>query len=127
METTQRQIEPTNRMMAKVLLGTATEQDKQVLLAELEQDKIEMQEVTKRWQADMVSDSFLSKNIRPLTLAALVIALFVFVILDSAFTGFQIKEAWISLLSSLLLVVFGGYFGARSVEKVMKIRQNKEE
>ncbi len=69
-----------------------TEQDKQVLLAELEQDKIEMQEVTKRWQADMVSDSFLSKNIRPLTLAALVIALFVFVIWILPLQDFRLKR-----------------------------------
>ncbi len=102
-----------------------TEEDRSMLLAALEQDRIEMQEVTKRWQADMASDSYLSKNIRPLTLAALLVSLFVFVILDASFSGFTIKEAWVSLLSSLLLVVFGGYFGARSVEKVMKIKKKE--
>ena len=94
-----------------------------MLLKELEQDMIEMQEVTKRWQSDMTSDSWLSKNIRPLSLAFLTLTLFIYVILDSSLEGFTIKTEWVDLLSSLLLVVYGGYFGARAVEKVAKIRK----
>jgi hypothetical protein len=97
-----------------------TEVDKQLLLAELQQDVIEMQETTKRWQYDMSSDSWLSKNIRPLSLAFLTLTLFIYIILDSSINGFSINTAWIDLLSSLLLLVYGGYFGMRSVEKVTK-------
>lgn len=95
-----------------------SEQDKELLLAELQQDVIEMQEITKRWQSDMLSDSYLSKNIRPLSLAFLTATLFIYIILDSSIVGFSISENWIDLLSSLLLVVYGGYFGARSLEKI---------
>lgn len=102
---------------------TLTPEEKEMLLKELEQDMIEMQEVTKRWQSDMTSDSWLSKNIRPLSLAFLTLTLFVYVILDSSLEGFTIKTEWVNLLSSLLLVVYGGYFGARAVEKVAKIRK----
>jgi len=102
-----------------------TESEKQMLLAELEQDVIEMQEITKRWQSDMTSDSWLSKNIRPLSLAFLTFALFLYIILDSSSSPFTVKKEWIDLLSSLLLLVYGGYFGARAVEKITKMRQNK--
>jgi len=101
-----------------------SEADKQMLLEELKQDTIEMQEVTKRWSADMMSDSWLSKNIRPLSLAFLTITLFVYIILDSSLEGFEIGSEWIDLLSSLLLVVYGGYFSARSLEKILKKRSN---
>ena len=101
-----------------------SEADKQMLLEELKQDTIEMQEVTKRWSADMMSDSWLSKNIRPLSLAFLTITLFVYIILDSSLEGFTIGSEWIDLLSSLLLVVYGGYFSARSLEKILKKRSN---
>ena len=103
-----------------------TDQDKEMLLEELRQDTIEMQEVTKRWTADMLSDSWLSKNIRPLSLAFLTATLFVYIILDSSLEGFKIADNWIDLLSSLLLLVYGGYFGARSAEKITKEwRRNK--
>ena len=96
-----------------------SEADKQMLIEELRQDTIEMQEVTKRWSADMMSDSWLSKNIRPLSLAFLTATLFVYIILDSSLEGFKIKKDWINLLSSLLLLVYGGYFSARSLEKIL--------
>jgi len=97
-----------------------SETDKQLLLSELEFDKLEMQEVSKRWSYDMSSDSWLSKNIRPLSLAFLTVTLFVYIILDASINAFTIKESWIDLLSSLLLLVYGGYFGARSAEKIFK-------
>jgi len=97
-----------------------SEQDKQILLEELKQDTIEMQEVTKRWSADMMSDSWLSKNIRPMSLAFLTATLFIYIILDSSLDGFKIADSWIDLLSSLLLLVYGGYFGMRSAEKITK-------
>jgi hypothetical protein len=94
--------------------------DKELLLEELRYDMIEMQETTKRWQSDMLSDSWLSKNIRPLSLAFLTLSLFLYIILDSSLEGFKIDSGWIDLLSSLLLLVYGGYFGMRSAEKITK-------
>ena len=99
-----------------------TEQEKQMLIKELEQDVIEMQEVTKRWQSDNLSDSWLSKNIRPLSLAFLTLSLFIYVILDSSLESFKIDNEWISLLGNLLMLTYGGYFGARALEKVTKIK-----
>jgi len=95
-----------------------TEAEKEMLVKELEQDVIEMQEVTKRWQSDMTSDSWLSKNIRPLSLAFLTLTLFIYIILDSALEGFKIASEWVSLLGNLLMLVYGGYFGARTLEKI---------
>ena len=69
--------------------NTLTPEEKEMLLKELEQDMIEMQEVTKRWQSDMTSDSWLSKNIRPLSLAFLTLSLFIYVILDSSIEALQ--------------------------------------
>jgi len=95
-----------------------TEAEKEMLVKELEQDVIEMQEITKRWQSDMLSDSWLSKNIRPLSLAFLTLTLFIYIILDSALEGFKIASEWVSLLGNLLMLVYGGYFGARTLEKI---------
>ena len=92
--------------------------DKEMMLADLEQDVIEMQEVTKRWQSDMSSNSWLSKNIRPLSLAFLTFSLFIYIILDSSLEGFKIDSEWVSLLGNLLMLVYGGYFGARTLEKI---------
>lgn len=94
--------------------------DKELLLKELEMDILEMNEVSKRWESDNNTDSFLTKNIRPLTLAFLTLTLFIYIVLDSSLNGFKISEKWIDLLSSLLLLVYGGYFGARSAEKIVK-------
>ena len=94
--------------------------EKEMLVKELEQDVIEMQEITKRWQSDMSSDSWLSKNIRPLSLAFLTLTLFIYIILDSALKGFKIDSEWVSLLGNLLMLVYGGYFGARTLEKIRR-------
>lgn len=94
--------------------------DKELLLLELKYDMLEMSEVTKRWESDNLGDSWWSKNIRPLSLAFLTLTLFIYIILDSSIEGFSIAKEWIDLLSSLLLLVYGGYFGARSAEKIVK-------
>ena len=88
----------------------------------LKLDVAESQEVTKRWSSDMQSDSWLSKNVRPLVLIFLTISMSVFIIIDSSVNGFEVKEDWIGLLSSLLLLVYGAYFGGRSLEKIQKMR-----
>tara|TARA_B110000977_G_scaffold197849_1_gene281411 strand:+ start:3903 stop:4385 length:483 start_codon:yes stop_codon:yes gene_type:complete len=94
--------------------------DKELLLLKLKYDMLEMSEVTKRWESDNLAESWWSKNIRPLSLAFLTLTLFIYIILDSSIEGFSIAKEWIDLLSSLLLLVYGGYFGARSAEKIVK-------
>ena len=98
---------------------TLSETDKQLLLAELELDKVREQEISKRWEADLHSDSWMSKNIRPITLAFLLFSMFLFIILDSSIEGFKIDPAWITLLQSLLITAVGGYFVIRGGEKMM--------
>lgn len=100
-----------------------TPQNKEIALEMLRLDVAEAQEVSKRWAADMTSDSWLSKNVRPLVLIFLTISMAAFIIVDSSTNGFDVKEDWISLLSSLLLLVYGAYFGGRSLEKIQKMRK----
>ncbi len=97
-----------------------TEVEKEMLVKELEQDVIEMQEITKRWESDNQTDSYLTRNIRPLSLAFLTASMFTYIILDSSLEGFKIDEQWISLLGNLLMLAYGGYFGARTLEKIRK-------
>ena len=85
-----------------------------------EQQNKEIEETTKRWVSDNATDSYLTRNIRPLTLAFLTLTLFIYIIFDSSLQGFKIDPNWIDLLSSLLLLVYGGYFGMRSAEKITK-------
>ena len=94
--------------------------EKEMLIKELEQDVIEMQEITKRWESDNKSQDWLPRNIRPMSLAFLTLSLFIYVILDSSLDGFSIDEQWISLLGNLLMLTYGGYFGARTLEKIRK-------
>ena len=96
-------------------------EDKEKALKLLEQDMIEMQEVTKRWQSDMKSDSYLSKNTRPLTLIFLTCSLVIFILLDGFEIDFTIDQAWIDLLKSLLITVYVAYFGSRGAEKFKAI------
>ena len=93
-------------------------EDKELLLKELEYDMIEMQEVTKRWVSDNMSDSYMSKNIRPLTLGFLTATLFVYIILDSSIEAFKVDAEWVGLLKGLMMLAYGGYFGARTLEKI---------
>jgi len=114
-------IEALNELSTKIKGDTGlSKTDKQMLLEELRYDMIEMQETTKRWVSDNQTDSYLTRNIRPLTLAFLTATLFIYIILDSTLEGFNIDSHWIDLLSSLMLLVYGGYFGMRSAEKITK-------
>ena len=96
-----------------------SDSQKEIAIRQIEQDTVKMQEVTKRWEADLHSDSWLSKNIRPLTLLFLLLCMFVFIILDSSLEGFKINIAWITLLQSLLVTAVGGYFVIRGGEKIV--------
>jgi hypothetical protein len=81
------------------------------------------QEVTKRWQSDMNSDSWLSKNIRPLVLAFLVVSTVLIVFIDSGSIDFDVKQNYIDLLQIVLITVIGSYFGSRGLEKIKNGKQ----
>ena len=78
------------------------------------------EEVTERWKADMNSDSWLSKNIRPLTLAFLVIATVLLIFIDAGVIDFVVDANWKDLLQIVLITVIGAYFGGRSYEKIKR-------
>jgi len=96
-------------------------QDKETAMALLQQDNIEMQEVTKRWTSDMESDSWLSKNTRPLALMFLTIVTTLIIIVDSTGLNFEVKHSWVMLLETLLVTVYVAYFGSRGAEKFKSI------
>jgi hypothetical protein len=73
----------------------------------------------------MTSDSWLSKNTRPMTLIFLTVSLIVFILLDSFNIEFGIDSGWIDLLKSLLITVYVAYFGSRGAEKFKSIGNNK--
>ncbi len=98
-----------------------TPQDKETALKLLEMDMVEMQEVSKRWESDMKSDSWLSKNTRPMTLIFLTISTVFIIILDSLNIDFGVNTEWIDLLKSLLITTYVAYFGSRGVEKFKAI------
>jgi len=100
---------------------TLPPQDKETALKLLEMDSQEIQEVSKRWNSDMTSDSWLSKNVRPLTLVYLTLATTIYIVLDSLNIAFDIDQAWIELLKTLLVTIYVAYFGSRGFEKYKKI------
>ena len=95
------------------------EGDKVLALKKLDQDISQQKEITKRWEIDMNSDSWLSKNIRPLTLLYLLFIVALLCILDSC-NVLEVKDQWVSLFGSLLLTTVGAYFGLREVGKFIK-------
>jgi hypothetical protein len=83
--------------------------------------EVEMEKtITDRWKADMNSDSWLSKNIRPMTLAFLVISTVLMIFIDAGMINFVVEEKWTDLLQIVLITVIGAYFGGRSLEKTKK-------
>lgn len=92
-------------------------------LAELNADNVEAQELTKRLEADMASDSKLSKNIRPMTLVYILTAYLIFAVMDGF--GFKIAEAYVTLLGQWGMLVMSFYFGGRTLEKIMDMRAKK--
>ena len=87
------------------------QQDKDIALKMLDMDLAEMDSVTRRWESDNLSDSYLSKNIRPLSLIFLTLVFAV---------GFFMKYD-LTLITQLLFVIYGAYFGGRSIEKIRKL------
>ena len=81
----------------------------------------EMQrQVSERWMSDMNSDSWLSKNVRPMTLIFLIICTMLLISIDAGFLSFDVKDSYVDLLQLVLITVIGAYFGGRSLEKVKK-------
>ena len=100
-------------------------QDKETALILLEQDMIELKEVSKRWESDMKSDSWLSKNTRPMSLIFLTIMTTALIWVDSHhLISLTVEEEWISLLKTLTTTVYVAYFGSRGAEKFKSISNN---
>ena len=83
--------------------------------------EIEMEKnVTSRWKSDMNSDSWLSKNVRPLVLIFLVVCTMLLIFIDAGQLNFNVKDSYVDLLQLTLITVIGAYFGGRSLEKRKK-------
>jgi hypothetical protein len=106
--------------------NTMPAEDKEKAMKLLEQDMVEMQEVSKRWASDMKSDSWLSKNTRPMSLIFLSVMTIAFIWVDSHESlSFTVEQEWISLLKTLTTTVYVAYFGSRGAEKFKTIGNNK--
>lgn len=83
--------------------------------------EVEMQKnITARWEADLKSDSWLSKNVRPMTLIFLIVCTMLLIFIDAGAINFNVKDSYVDLLQLVLITVIGAYFGGRSLEKVKK-------
>ena len=83
------------------------------------------EQVTRRWEADMKSDSWLSKNIRPMTLIFLTVSTVLIIFMDAGLLKFEVKDSYVDLLQLVLITVIGAYFGGRSLEKVKNTNNKK--
>jgi hypothetical protein len=92
-------------------------------LAELQADMNEQNNVSDRWKADLSSDSWLSKNIRPMTLIAILVGYFIFAT-SSAF-DLNVKQAYVELLGQWGMLIMSAYFGGRTLEKIMGMKNGK--
>ena len=81
------------------------------------------QNITDRWKADMASDSWLSKNVRPLMLIFVMVCTMLLIFIDAGFIAFEVEEKWTDLLTMVLITIVGSYFGGRSLEKVRNKKQ----
>ena len=96
----------------------AAEQKIKELVANYE---VEMEkQISDRWTADMQSDSWLSKNVRPMVLIFLVISTVLMIFIDAGTINFNVEQKWTDLLQLVLITVIGAYFGGRSFEKSKK-------
>jgi len=86
----------------------------------IEAEKDMQQNVTERWKSDMGSDSWLSKNVRPLVLLFLIVSTIVMIFIDAGAIKFNVQENWVDLLQIVLITVISAYFGGRSFEKIRK-------
>jgi len=103
--TTEEEKEEAKRKLKEVILSHEAEIEKNI---------------TDRWSADMNSDSWLSKNVRPMTLIFLVVSTILMIFIDAGTIQFTVEEKWTDLLQLVLITVIGAYFGGRSFEKSKK-------
>ena len=83
--------------------------------------EVEMEkQITSRWESDMKSDSWLSKNVRPMVLIFLVVSTVLMIFIDAGVISFNVEAKWTDLLQLVLITVIGAYFGGRSLEKTKK-------
>ena len=116
---------PQLKALSNLIKGsdTISAEDKELALKLLEFDLQEMQEVTKRWTSDMTSDSWLSKNVRPLSLIFLTFVITLLMFTDSIEGwAFDVKPDYIDLMKALLITVYFAYFGSRGAEKYSKMK-----
>jgi uncharacterized membrane protein (DUF106 family) len=113
--------DPQAKAQAQLELAKLAQEGK---LAEIQADTAEQQELTKRAQADMSSDSWLSKNIRPMTLIFILAAYFLFAMM-SAF-GNNANEKYVELLGQWGMLIMSFYFGGRTLEKIMDMKSKEK-
>ena len=83
--------------------------------------EVEMEKtITDRWKSDMASDSWMSKNVRPMVLIFLVVSTVLMIFIDAGVISFNVEAKWTDLLQLVLITVIGAYFGGRSLEKTKK-------
>ena len=83
--------------------------------------EVEMEKtITDRWKSDMASDSWMSKNVRPMVLIFLVVSTVLMIFIDAGAISFDVEAKWTDLLQLVLITVIGAYFGGRSLEKTKK-------
>jgi len=114
--------DPAAKAQAQLALMEASQKGE---LAQLQADMNEQMELTKRLQADMASDSWLSKNIRPMTLIFILVAYSFFAV--GSGVNFQVNEKYVELLGQWGMLIMSFYFGGRTLEKIMDMRAKKEE
>lgn len=117
--------DPEAKAKAQLELATLAQNGELAKMAnETEMFKAEQENTTARWTADMASDSWLSKNIRPLALIAIFVAFFLFTMM-SAF-GYNAQESYVNLLGQWGQIIFLAYFGGRTVEKLADMKMSSK-
>jgi hypothetical protein len=114
--------DPEQKAQAHLELAKLAQEGK---LAELQADMNEQDNVSERWKADLGSDSWLSKNVRPMTLVALLVAYFIF----ATASAFEIivKPEYVELLGQMIMLIVSAYFGGRTLEKIMGMKAKNDE
>jgi hypothetical protein len=114
--------DPAAKAQAQLELAKLAQEGK---LAELQADMNEQDNVSERWKADLGSDSWLSKNVRPMTLVALLVAYFMF----ATASAFEIivKPEYVELLGQIIMLIVSAYFGGRTLEKIMGMKAKEKD
>lgn len=126
------------KLIDKLIPDPAQKAEAQLKLAELEQSgelakmanetkiyEVEQSNVTERWKDDMASDSWLSKNIRPMSLVAIFVGYFLFAFM-SAF-GYNANEGYVNLLGQWGMLIMSAYFGGKTLENIIAMKSNKKD